>query len=305
MPSDQKFIPETERKLVTVVTTEHPKFRTPSDLDQALSLLRDSSEITLPLAGATWIMRAHSWGGKIDGVFVDLSAIPGLRDIEVGDDKVSIGSMATQEMIANALADQVDMTALTVATGHTANPAIRRAATIGGNICTVEFSASDIVPALLALEAEVEFVTPNGWNLVSITDFLAGRRTFGRGFLVTRVVIPRRGMTSNHSRTTLRKAGDYPVANLSAAVTMSEEDGTIRTAAVAVGGVEAVAKRWDGFEKALLGRKPDADEIRKIAADHVGEFKGRDATGAPGWYRVRLLPALAERAFRFLLKNTE
>lgn len=286
-----------------MATANSSSFHSPADLDQALSLLQDLGDCAFPVAGATWVMRAASRGGKVGGTFVDLSAIPGLSDIDVTEDKVSIGAMATQDMIAGALAGHADMTALAVATGHTANPAIRRAATIGGNICTVGFAASDIVPALLALDAEVETVSPNGTSLTLMTDFVATRSALGRASLVTKIIIPRRGQKSTHARITLRKAGDYPVANLSAAIIV-DTDGAIRSATVAVGGVEPVAKRWVGFENALIGRKPEAGGIREIAADCTDEFEGRDDTGAPGWYRVRLLPALAERAFRFLKKGT-
>lgn len=286
-----------------MATTQNPKFHSPADLNQALSLLQDLGEPAFPVAGATWIMRAPARGQKIDGTFVDLSAIPGLSDVDLAEDKVSIGAMATQDVIAGALAGHADLAALMMATGYTANPAIRRAATIGGNICTVDFAASDIVPALLALDADVEIVSPGGISLMSMTDFLAARPTLSRASLVTKVVIPRRGQTSTHSRVTLRKAGDYPVANLSAAITV-DADRVIRSVAVAVGAVEPVAKRWTGFEKALIGRKLEAGEFREIAGNYTGEFEGRDDTGAPGWYRIRLLPALADRAFRFLQKRT-
>nr|WP_275116257.1 FAD binding domain-containing protein [Aliiroseovarius subalbicans] len=275
----------------------------PLSVAAAIAALSGKTNKVVPVAGATWIMRAGSRGEKIDGTFVDLSAIPDLSDIDVAKDKVSIGAMATQDVIAKGLAGHADMAALMMATGYTANPAIRRAATIGGNICTADFAASDIVPALLALDAEVEIVSPDGTSLMSMAEFLSTRRSLGRAVLVTRIVIPRRLQASTHSRITLRKAGDYPVANLSAAITVAE-DRTIRTAAVAVGGVEPVAKRWTGFENALIGRNLESGEFREIAGNYTDEFEGRDDTGAPGWYRVRLLPALADRAFRFLTKST-
>lgn len=280
----------------------NPTFYSPADLDQAVTMLQDLGDGALPVAGATWIMRAPTRGEKITDIFVDLSSIPRMHDIDVGEERVSIGAMATQDAIAVALAGHSDLAALTVATGYTANPAIRRAATIGGNIATVDFAASDIVPALLALEAEVEIIAPDGRNMLSMVDFLAKRRILGRSSLIARIVIPRQGRISTHSRITLRKAGDYPVANLSAAISV-REDGEIAAACVAVGGVEPVAKRWTGLENTLTGRKLDAGEIRDIAADYVDEFSGRDAPGVPGWYRLRLLPVLAEKAFRFIQKN--
>lgn len=154
----------------------NPTFYSPADLDQAVTMLQDLGDGALPVAGATWIMRAPTRGEKITDIFVDLSSIPRMHDIDVGEERVSIGAMATQDAIAVALAGHSDLAALTVATGYTANPAIRRAATIGGNIATVDFAASDIVPALLALEAEVEIIAPDGRNMLSMVDFLAKRK---------------------------------------------------------------------------------------------------------------------------------
>lgn len=210
---------------------------------------------------------------------------------------MSVGALATQASLAECLTDIADLAALKIATGQSANPAIRRAATIGGNICTAAFAESDIVPALLALDADIEVSSPGDVKLIPMAAFITARKTLNPSSLVTHILIPRKAQFSTHVRVTLRKAGDYPVANMSVTITLNAA-GEIQTAAIAVGSVEPVAKRWESLEAAIVGKKPEPQLIREAAAAHISAFAGRDATGAPGWYRVRLLPALAAEAIR-------
>lgn len=275
------------------------KYVVATDVAEALALLENMGDKAIPLAGATWVMRAPVRCENNDLTFVDLSQIPGIQDIEINADSVSIGALVTQQNLANALADLTDLAALTSASGHSANPAVRRVATIGGNISSVSFAASDIVPALLALDAEIETTSRLGVKVSPMAAFLSERHKQDPRFVVTRILVPRHKQSSAHVRATLRKAGDYPVANVSVAISL-DTAGTIHTASVAVGSVDPVAKRWTSFETALIGKKPDLHMIREIAETHTNEFTGRDAPGAPGWYRVRLLPALTAKAFKNL-----
>lgn len=280
----------------------HPKFILAKDVTEALSALQRLGDKAIPVAGATWVMRAPIRQEKADLIFVDLSHIEALRAISVDDHEVVIGALATQENIANALYAHKDMAALAVAAGHTANPAIRRMATIGGNICTTSFAASDLVPALLALDARIETQSIGSTRVSPIIAFLAGRDTRPHTDLVTRIFIPRAQKSSAHVRLTLRKAGDYPVANLSVAITLNA-NGEIDTAAAALGSVEPVARRWTEFETAIVGRKPIPSDMQDIAASHTDKFSGRDTPGTPGWYRLRVIPNLVSKAFKILQQS--
>ena len=82
-------------------------------------------------------------------------------------------------------------------------------------------------------------------------------------------------------------------------------DDTIADAAVAVGAVEATARRWPELEAALVGERPDPDRMKAISASRAGDFTGRDATDAPGWYRERVLPGLVARVFTALAERED
>tara|TARA_R110000751_G_scaffold234229_7_gene335674 strand:- start:40790 stop:41665 length:876 start_codon:yes stop_codon:yes gene_type:complete len=283
--------------------TPYPKLFLANDLNEALHALRELADSAIPLAGATWVMRAPLRCETADQTLIDLSRIEALRTINIDQQEAVIGALATHEQIAHALQGYKDLAALTQAAGHSANPAIRRMATIGGNICTAEFAAADLVPALLALDARLEIEGLDGSRTQTMAAFLEGRATRAQTDLVTRLIIPRTQRTSTHARLTLRKAGDYPVANLSVSIAL-DAGGKISEATVAVGAVEAVAKRWTGFEEAIIGHAPSPEKMQMIAKTCLEEFDGRDATDAPGWYRLRVLPGLVANAFSTLQEIT-
>jgi aerobic carbon-monoxide dehydrogenase medium subunit len=187
---------------------------------------------------------------------------------------VRIGAGATHAAVAAELAGEPRLRGLHDAAARSANPAVRAHATVGGAVATAGFPASDLVPALLALDATVSVATTAGTEEVALEDL----RT-APGSLVTGVTaaLPRR---SAHARLTLRKAGDYPVAIASVA----EGDDGLR---VAIGSVEATPRRW---------RTVETGDPVAAARAHAGELTPRDGVEAPGWYRAHVLPTLLARA---------
>jgi carbon-monoxide dehydrogenase medium subunit len=272
-------------------------FHAPETVEDAIGRLAVPGAV--PLAGATWTMRGPLRDEALSGPYVAVGRIPELRAIVVGDSDITIGACATHADIAAALAGVPECRGLVQAAKGAANPAIRQVATIGGNLCCVAFAAQDFIPALLALDAEVEVRTAAGSTRMPLDAFLARRPAMPQGWLLTRIVVKRRPLRAAHARLPLRKAGDYPVAIVSVAVSL--DDGAhLGDVRVAVGSVEPVARRWTALEAALAGRLLDPDGAAELAAAHSGVFEGRDWVEAPGWYRVQVLPGLVRRAFEDL-----
>ena len=280
--------------------SSHPSLYLAPSLESALDALAERGAEGAPLAGGTWIMRAPLRHEAMGRAYVGLGRVAELGRIEIGDDHIVIGAGVTHARLAAALADLSDLQGLAAAAGRSANPAVRRAATVGGNLSTAGFAAADLVPALLCLEAEVDIASRAGVQRLTLEAFLAARETLEPGHLLTQVRVPRSSARSAHARLPLRKAGDYPVAILSLAVTC-DVAGRVERARVAVGSVEPVARRWPALEAALTGAPLDAASAERAAGDFAADFDGRDGVDAPGWYRVAVLPALARRAVAALL----
>ncbi|MCV3205292.1 FAD binding domain-containing protein [Mesorhizobium sp. YC-39] len=266
-----------------------------TSLADAVAALADRGPAGAPLAGATWIMRAPIRREELRSSYVGIGGIAELRSVEMTDDEIHIGACVTHADLIAALAGVEGCDGLVAAAGGAANPAVRQMATVGGNLCTSDFPASDLSPALLCLDASVELRTPSGQERVPLGRLLDIRRTLEPGTLVTGVVIARKPVQTGHSRLPLRKAGDYPVAIVSMAVALGS-DGLIEDIKVAVGSVEASARRWPQLEAQLLGHPLDPAKAYELAKAGVGVFAGRESVEAPGWYRVQVLPTLVRRA---------
>jgi carbon-monoxide dehydrogenase medium subunit len=248
------------------------------------------------LAGGTWMMRDPRRGVSLPERVVALSRIAELQSVEMLDDRVLIGASVTHAALAKAISGIAGLEGLGAAATGAANPAIRRVATVGGNLCTTDFAAADLVPALLALDAEVELALADGLRPFSLSEFLEDRVALLEKALLIRVIVPRTATASAHIRLPLRKAGDYPVAIVSVA---RAADGAIR---IAVGSVEPVARRWTALE-AALGDQAVTPEEAQALAETTNDFIGRDGIEAEGWYRREVLPALVHRAFAALQKG--
>jgi aerobic carbon-monoxide dehydrogenase medium subunit len=271
----------------------------PATLDDAVAALTERGADGAPLAGATWIMRAPLRRERHDFCYVALSKIEALQHLTVGDREISIGACVTHAELASRLAALPDCRALASAAGSAANPAIRQVATIGGNLCAENFAAADLMPALLCLDADVEVEAPGGAERMALSRFLKMRATLEPGHVLRRVIVPRAPRRSAHVRLPLRKAGDYPVAIVSVAVTLNASGG-VDNAKVAVGSVEPAARRWPELEVELVDRRLDPLRAAEKAESCCGAFRARDGIEAPGWYRLKVLPSLVRRAVQAL-----
>lgn len=244
----------------------------PETVDEVLRLRRDMPEASL-VAGATWIMRAPVRGVPIPDDVILLSKVASLHDVSLADPLV-LGSMTTLDRVARALSGMPDVAALVEASLHAATPALRRMITVGGSVGATDFSASDIVPALLSVDAQI--IREEG--------------------VITQVHIPRSERISCHERLTWRSGGEYSVASVSLSV--DPASGDVR---VALGSIEAVPRRWSAVERELSAGVITPDNAARIAQRHVSELTPVTAPGIPGEYRVEVLPAVLARAVGRLL----
>jgi len=128
---------------------------------------------------------------RVSGTVLDLTAIPELRGIETGPERIRIGAATTwTEVIRAPLPRAVD--ALKAAAREVGSVQIQNRATVAGNLCNAS-PAADGVPPLLALDAEVELLSARGERRVPLASFITGNRKTVReaGEIVTAILLPR------------------------------------------------------------------------------------------------------------------
>jgi len=171
--------------------------------------------------------------------------------------------------------------------------ALRNRATLGGNLGRAA-PASDLIPVLLVLDAEVEIVGPNGTRTLSVDRFVEGsRRTaLGRAELIRSVRIPE-PRPSAYLWQRVRPAND--ISQVAVAVAYSLQ---ARSWRVALGGVPPRPCRVPEAEAALDGARPTAESVAKASerlAAHGSLVTDRRASDD---YRRRVAGVLLVRAVR-------
>ena len=244
-------------------------------------------------------MRSPLREEPLAGAFASLHAIPELQRLDLTPEAAEIGSSPTHARLAEALSEVPGLAPLALAAGASANPGVRRAATLGGDLCAVDVPAADLPCALLALEAGVDLERLSGPGRLPIAECLARREALLPGALVASIRIPRRaGRIGADVRLPLRKPGDDPVAIVLLTAELCE--GRLSRSVNAAGSVEPVARRWAERAAALDGASLDPAAGASAAAGLLDGFDPRDGIEAPGWHRAEVLPALVRRALACL-----
>jgi CO/xanthine dehydrogenase FAD-binding subunit len=171
--------------------------------------------------------------------------------------------------------------------------ALRHRATLGGNLGR-SAPASDLVPVLLALDAEVEVVGPSGPRAVPVDRFVrASRETaLARAELIRSVRLPE-PRPSAYLWQRVRPAND--ISQLSVAVAFSPSDRRWR---VALGGVPPRPVLVPEAAAALREADPGDAEVREAASAMVAHRSLVRDRRASDEYRRRLVGVLLARAVR-------
>jgi CO/xanthine dehydrogenase FAD-binding subunit len=261
----------------------------PGTLDAALALLAAGN--TVLLAGGTDV-----YPGLRDAPpparMIDLTGIPDLRGITRLDGNWRLGAATTWTDVIRAdlppLFDGVKLAAREVGSVQ-----IQNTGTLVGNICNAS-PAADGIPALLAIDTQVEVIGPKGTRILPLTDFLQAPRAvdLAKDEIVFALLIP-----ATQGRGAFRKLGArrYLVISIAMIGAVIETEGdTITGARIAVGSCSPIAQRLGALEQTLSGAK--IAEVARIVADTaMPELSPIDDVRASAAYRLDAVRTLTTR----------
>jgi xanthine dehydrogenase YagS FAD-binding subunit len=143
--------------------------------------------------------------------------------------------------------------------------------TLEGPGACVATHPSDMAVAMLALDAVVRVLGPDGERAVPIADLhrLPGDdpsrdTTIGHSELITAIDVPPLGFASRYRK--VRDRASYAFALVSVAAALQVEDGVVRDVRLALGGVAHKPWRALAAEEALRGRPATEDSFAAAAA---------------------------------------
>lgn len=287
---------------VLEASEKEPEIVFPRSFAEAAETLAKLGSDARLIAGGTWLMRSGTRGEPMPRVLVSLGKVEGADAISRTHSGWSIGPMATHQQIEAHFTASGKLPALAVAAGRSANPGVRRLATVGGNLASRDFAPADLLTALIALDATVGIVDEGSVSNQSLVEFAAARSKASSPRVIAAIDVPEDGFLNAHARQTLRQAGEYPVAIVSVAAHMTT-DRVIGDVRIAVGAVEPVPRRWHDLENELKGQRISLEEIGNVARRHLADFDAREGADAPSWYRLDVLPHLLRRAFSDIEKQ--
>jgi aerobic carbon-monoxide dehydrogenase medium subunit len=237
----------------------------PSSVDDCLQILAGHGAEAKLVAGGTDLLPQLKNGLLKPGWVVDLSGVSRLRTLEAGKE-LRIGAAVTARELELHSDVQAVYLALAESGALVGSVQVRNLATIGGNVCNAAPSA-DMVPPLLALDAEAVIAGPKGQRRVPLTSFFLGvRRTvLGPDELLLEIVAPPPGPRSggHYLRHTPRRELDIAVVGVASQLTLS--NGVCGKARIALAAVAPVPLRATAAEQALEGQPVTPSLIERAA----------------------------------------
>jgi len=141
-----------------------------SSLAQAIDLLRDDPDGTKLLAGGHTLLPALKLRLASPELLVDISGIAELKGIEISETGIRIGALTTHAELSASEPLYKELPLCRQAASLIADPQVRNRGTIGGSLANAD-PAADWPAVVVALQAEIEIVGPNGLRRVAARDF--------------------------------------------------------------------------------------------------------------------------------------
>ncbi len=235
---------------------------TPRTLADALRL-RSEVPDALAIQGGTDVMVELNFDRARPPALLNLNEVRELRGWSRENGALRLGASLTYTECRRELGELFP--ALAEASRTVGSPQIQNRGTIGGNLGTAS-PIGDTAPVLLALDATVLLVSPDGEREVPVGDyFVAYRQTVCRpGELIraVRIPLPLAPVTS-FIKIAKRRFDD--ISSVAVGVAIDVQDGIVRRARIGLGGVAATPVRARATEEVLTGRPWSRDTVQEAA----------------------------------------
>lgn len=271
-------------------------FFVPSDLDEACALLSDLGDKAIILAGGTDLMarfNRHRRSRKESLVYVgDLS----LDYIKETDGQMIIGACATLTDIVASPLVRKELPLLALACSEMASPAVRNAATLGGNLGTNSRNA-DGVAALMALDAMVVTASTAGENRLPIEEFVSTpkKQKLVNGGIVKQFEMRCLSADDRWGWEKLKQRRGEGRSIVSVCVRAGMEGDICKNIRLVLGSMATHPFVSKTAIQILEGKQLSLDLIDTVAEEIVTETDPTSDTRASAWYRKKAAQALVRR----------
>lgn len=175
---------------------------------------------------------------------------------------------------------------------------VRSSGTVGGNIANGS-PIGDTPPMLIALGATLEMVHGGDARAIPLEDYYIayGKQDRQPGEFVAGILVPKLKVNQVFRAFKVSKRFDQDISAVLGAFRFTLEDGAIREARIAYGGMAATPKRAKLAEARLVGAEPGRATSWSAAIEALGEdYQPIDDMRASATYRMETAKALLAKA---------
>ncbi|SDS15445.1 xanthine dehydrogenase small subunit [Pseudomonas oryzae] len=269
--------------------------RLPRDLDELAALYAANPEARL-LAGGTDLVLEITQQHRRLPLLIQLGQVGELKTIVVDEATLDIGAgVALSDCAPLLAADYPDFGALLA---RFASTQIRNQATLGGNLGNAS-PIGDCAPLLIALGASLLLRRGQRRRMLALEDFFLDYRVTALqpGEFIERILLPRPQAGQLFRAFKVSKRRDDDIAAVCAAVHLQIDDGLVREARIAFGGMAAIPRRANRCEQALLGHPWSETAVERAASALEQDFDPLDDLRASRAYRLRVAQNLLRKAW--------
>ena len=244
------------------LSTGAQRYDQPATLEEGLALLHQFPDAVI-INGATDVALRVTKKFEALPHIIDCSRIAELRAISSNARSVTIGAGVHMNDVMNLV--QSEFPALYEMLTVFAAVQIRNVATIGGNIGTAS-PIGDMLPVLIAYEAEIVLKSQSGSRTVRADAFVRGYRKTERrpDELITAIVLPRPSAATKIRSYKVSKRRDLDISTVSAAFRLDlDAKGLVADITLAYGGMAESTKRSAATEAFLRGKPWDRQHVEE------------------------------------------
>ncbi len=280
-------------------------YYSPRTLQEAVGLLEQHGYDAKIIAGGQSLIPAMRFRLALPEVLIDINTIEGLEYIREDDGHLLIGALTRESDLEESALVQGKYHLLADAARVIADPVVRNRATVGGNLAHAD-PANDHPAVMLAYNAELIALGPNGTRAIAIDDFFVDlfENSLADNEILTEIRIPTPGPGSGGAYYKVeRKVGDYAISATAVQLTMSGN--TCTAARIGLTNVSAVPMRATAAEQALIG-KQITDEVLEAAGQAAAAAcdPSPDLRGSVA-YKRDLTRVVTKRAIRQAIERAQ
>jgi xanthine dehydrogenase small subunit len=245
-------------------------------------------------------------------IIIYLGLLDELNTIDVTDDSIYIGAGVNLTDAFEALTDYFP--ALRDLYRQFASLPIRNAGTLGGNVANGS-PIGDSMPALLALDAELQLNGPRGQRQLPLQEFYLGyqQKAMDTDEWIEGLIIPRLASTDGESdhgfylaSYKVSKRFDQDISAVCAAFALQlGPDGRIEQVKIAFGGMAAIPMRAGKTEQVLQDDSWNDSSLDKACQALSDDFSPLSDLRASASYRIKLAQNLLRRFYHETSANRQ